>query len=237
MTITAYFIGFNIQETIAFTIRHYQKFCHRIVYFDNFSTDNSRDIAKELGAEVHLFGRAGVLDDQAYVDLKNSCWKGDDSDYVIVCDDDELVLCPPANTEATIFKTQGYGMFSEKMPQKEWTEILTGVPDSQYSKLAIFSPKKIKEIGYVYGCHGHQTKPHGTLFYSAITIPLLHYRTVGGVGRLIERYRMYNQKKRGEANIRWNLAGHYSQEEKDLRHWFDAELARSVTLDLPGFTF
>lgn len=237
MKITVYFIGYNIQDTIGFTIAHYAKFCQRIVYFDNFSTDRSRETAEELGAEVRLFGKTGVLDDQAYVDIKNHVWKTDNSDLVIICDDDEIVLCPPVDPVATIYKTQGYGMFSEKMPQKEWTEILTGVPDNQYSKLAIFSPKKVREIGYVYGCHGHQTRPHGTLFYGSQVIPLLHYRAVGGVGRLINRYRMYNEKKRGEANIRWNLAHHYTQEEKDLKQWFDAELAKSETLDLRGFTF
>lgn len=237
MKITVFFIGWNIQDTIALTIRHYAKFCQRIVYFDNFSTDLSREIAQELGAEVKLFGRAGVLDDQAYVDIKNHCWKMDDSDYVIVCDDDEIVLCPPANTGATIFKTQGYGMYSNAMPVNEWTEILTGTPDNQYSKLAIFNPKKVKEIGYVYGCHGHQTKPHGSLFYSSITVPLLHYNGVGGIERRLARHRLYNERKRGEANLRWNLAHHYKQEESEKRKWYAEQLERSTRLDLPGFTF
>lgn len=230
MKITCYFIGWNIQDSIHLTINHYKKFCQRIVYFDNFSTDLSREIAEQLGAEVKLFGKAGVLDDQAFVDIKNHCWKGDDSDYVIVCDDDEIVLCPPSNTGATIFKTQGYGMYSNTMPEKEWTEIMTGVPDDQYSKLAIFNPKKIKEIGYVYGCHGHQTKPHGSLFYGSQTIPILHYNGVGGIERRLARHRLYNQKELGEANKRWNLAHHYKQEEKEKRRWYAEQLAKSETL-------
>lgn len=234
MKITVYFIGFNIQDTIRLTVSHYSKFCQRIVYYDNHSTDLSRYIALQMGCDVRLFGRVGVLDDQAYIDIKNNVWKTDDSDLVIICDDDEIVLCPPVDHVATIFKTQGYGMFSNQMPEKEWTEVLTGVPDDQYSKLAIFNPRKIKEIGYVYGCHGHQTKPHGSLFYGSAIVPILHYRTVGGVERLISRYRMYNQKKRGEANIRWNLAHHYTQEEKELRRWFQGELKRSETLLFPG---
>lgn len=233
MTITAYFIGFQIAETIAFTIRHYSKFCQRIVYYDNFSTDRSREMAEELGAEVHLFGRAGVLDDQAYVDLKNSCWKGDDSDYVIVCDDDEILLHPPHGTGATIFKTQGYGMYSNEMPKENWTEIMTGVPDDQYSKFVIFNPKQVKEIGYVYGCHGHQTKPKGNLFWGP-TIPLLHYNRVGGVDRLIRRHRMYNERKRGEANLKWNLGHHYQQEEQEKRRYFAEQYAKCVTYSFPS---
>lgn len=237
MKITCYFIGWNIQETIAFTVRHYQKFCQRIVYYDNHSTDLSREIAQEMGCDVHTFGTPGVLDDQAYVDLKNHVWKLDDSDYVIICDDDEIVLCPPANTGATIFRTQGYGMYSSDMPQKEWTEILTGVPDDQYSKLAIFNPRKVKEIGYVYGCHGHQTRPHGNLFYGSHTIPLLHYNGVGGIERRLARHRLYNQKKRGEANVRFNLGHHYLQEETEKRKWYAEQLGKSELLHLPGFAF
>lgn len=235
MTITCFFIGWNIQDTIHLTISHYKQFCQRIVYYDNFSTDLSRDIAQELGAEVKLFGKAGVLDDHAYLDVKLHCWKTDNSDYVIVCDDDEIVLCPPADTGATIFRTQGYGMYSNDFPRETWTEILTGTPDDQYSKLAIFNPKKIKEIGYVYGCHGHQTKPQGQLFYGSQTIPILHYRAVGGAQRIIDRYRAYNQKRRGEANQKFNLAHHYNQEEKELRKWHQEQLEKAETLSFPGF--
>lgn len=229
MKITCHFIGWNIQETIGFTIRHYQKFCERVVYHDNHSTDLSRDIALQLGADVRLFGTPGVLDDQAYLDLKKTCWKLDDSDLVIICDDDEILLHPPKEP-GTIFRTQGYGMYSNNMPATDWLEIKTGVPDDQYSKIVVFNPKAIQDIGYVYGCHGHQTRPQGNLKWGQQIIPLLHYRAVGGTERLIQRHREYNKKKRGEANVRWDLGGHYHQEESEKRAYFDEQLRNSKTL-------
>lgn len=233
MRIICYFIGYNIQDTIHLTISHYAKFCQRIVYYDNFSTDNSRDIAERYGAVVRLFGKAGVLDDQAYVDLKNSCWKEINSDYVIVCDDDEILLHAPTSP-GTIFKTQGYGMYSNDVPRETWTEVKTGVTDDQYSKFVIFSPKQIKEIGYVYGCHGYQTRPKGNLIWGEEVIPLLHYNRIGGPERIIQRHRMYNEKKRGEANVRWNLGHHYLQEESEKRRYFAEQFAKCETLPFLG---
>jgi len=235
MTITCYFIGFNIQDTIAWTIRHYQKFCQRVVYFDNFSTDLSRDIALELGADVRLFGKAGVLDDQAYLDVKLNCWKTDTSDLVVVCDDDEILLYPPTHVGPTIYKTQGYGMYSNSFPKENWTEIMTGVKDDQYSKFVIFNPKAIKDIGYVFGCHGHQTKPKGNIVYGGDVLPLLHYNRVGGVERQIQRHRMYLQKEWGEANKKWDLAHHYKESETHKRKYFAEQLERCETLGFRGF--
>ncbi len=66
MKICTYFIGFNIADTIHLTIKHYQQFGD-VVYYDNFSDDNSRDIAQKMGATVIQFGTPGVLDDQEYI--------------------------------------------------------------------------------------------------------------------------------------------------------------------------
>ena len=234
MKITCFFIGFNIQDTIHLTISHYKQFCHRVVYFDNFSTDLSRDIAEQLGAEVRLFGKAGILDDQAYLDIKLHCWKTDDSDLVIVCDDDEILLHPPRASEATIYKTQGYGMYSNDFPKERWTEIMSGVKDDQYSKLCIFNPKAVTDIGYVFGCHGYQTKPKGKLFWGSEVLPLLHYNRVGGVDRQLQRHRMYNEKEWGEANKKYNLAHHYKESEQHKRKYFAEQLAKCETLSFPG---
>lgn len=229
MNATCFFLGYNIQETIHLTVKHYQQFCNRVVYHDNFSTDLSREIAEELGAEVKLFGRAGVLDDQAYLDVKKNCWKLDRSDLVYVVDDDEIVLPPIAHVNSTIYHCQGYEMYSNHMPVNNWLDLKKGVINDQYSKMACFNPREIEDIGYVYGCHGHQTRPKGKLVWGE-RIPLLHYRSVGGVDRLIKRHRMYNEKERGEANKRWNLANHYSESEAHKRKVFEDGLANSEIL-------
>jgi len=121
MNIDCFFIGFNESETIHLTIRHYKTFCRNVYYYDNFSTDDTRDIAELEGAIVRMFGIEEQLNDQEYIKLKNNCWKGSDADWVIVCDADEILWHenlidilqaakkPPIKT---LMVTQGYNMFS-----------------------------------------------------------------------------------------------------------------------------
>lgn len=239
MKVTAYFIGWNIPRTIALTIRHYQQYCKRIVYYDNHSDDHSRQIAEAFGCEVRLFGTPGVLSDADYMEVKNNCWRGDDSDYVIVCDDDEilydknllLILRDGLMNRATLFRTQGYSIFSEDVPRETWLQCVRGVKDDNYSKSIVFSPK-LKGINFVYGAH--VAKPEGDLtWYQGAPIPVLHYRAVGGVQRLIDRQSAY-VKRFSEINKRWGLGSHYSESEEKKRSWFESNLKNSVPLFSDG---
>ena len=158
MKVEVFIVAWNREDTIAMTVRHYQRFCQKVTLFDNFSDDKTREIAEAMGAHIKLFGQVGVLNDQAYLDVKNNCWKDSDADWVIVVDDDEILydvdilkeLQLATDSGATIIKPQGFGVFSNDMPQEDWTEIMTGVRDENYSKLCVFNPKQVKEIGYIF---------------------------------------------------------------------------------------
>jgi glycosyltransferase involved in cell wall biosynthesis len=221
MNIDCYFIGFNESETIHLTIRHYKAFCRNVFYYDNFSTDNTRDIAEREGAIVKLFGIEGQLNDQEYTKLKNNCWKGSDADWVIVCDADEI-LTFIYHDYCTIVRTQGYNMFSETVPGETWLEINTGIPDNNYSKLICFNPKAIKEIGYVYGCH--EAKPTGEVKFSTHTANLLHYKHVGGAERLVKRHALYASRL-SAINKKWALGSQYAEPPEKTRKYFYDNLA------------
>jgi glycosyltransferase involved in cell wall biosynthesis len=239
MLIEAYIIGWNREDTIALTINHYKQFCSHITIFDNFSDDKTRDIAYDLGCDVQLFGKKGSLDDGEYVEIKNNCWKKSDADYIIVCDDDEILYHPQiesvfeAAKEAgvTIFKTQGFSIHSEEMPKKSWTEFQNGVLDDNYSKSVIFSPA-LKEIGYIYGCH--ESRPQGRLVYSQEKLWLLHYRSMGGVERLIQRHKQYVERF-SPINLKWKLGIHYTESEDLKRKQWKESLEKSVPLSSVGF--
>lgn len=227
MKIEAFIIAFNEAETIHLTIKHYQKFCDRITIFDNFSTDRTRDIALQLGCDVRLFGIEGVLSDQEYLNVKNHCWKRSDADWVIVCDADEILVTDRnelATIDGTIIRTSGWNIFSEKVPRETWLEIQTGVPDSNYSKSIIFNPKKLIEIGYVYGCH--QAKPTGNVVYSQREIPLFHYKHIGGADRLVKRHALY-ESRRSEHNRKWKLGHQYGEPPEKTRDYFKEMLLQS----------
>lgn len=233
MNIEAYIITWNREDLIHLTINYYKQFCSKIVIFDNFSTDRTRDIARELGCDVRLFGVSGSLDDSEYLKVKNNAWKRSEADWVIVCDDDEILYDPDLMDKLyraradgiTIFKPQGYNMHSDLMPESSWLDIKTGLKNDNYSKWIIFSPK-IQEIGYVYGCH--EARPKGNLKFRE-DLKLLHYRDIGGVERLLKRHRQYVERF-STINKKWNLGHHYKQDEDEKRREWKDCLEKSETL-------
>lgn len=232
--VEAHIIAWNEAETIRFTIDHYLRFCERVIIYDNFSTDGTREISESLGAEVKTFGICGELNDKEYKRLKDNCWKGSDADYVIVCDADEILYHPQLDyllsigksSGKTIFKTQGFNIYSNYFPINDWLDIQTGIIDNSYSKLCIFSPR-LKEINYVYGCH--EANPKGDLVWGDTQLWLLHYRCVGGIERLIQRHNLYKPRL-SQINLKWKMGSHYLQEDRQKREDFAERLKRSEIL-------
>lgn len=241
MKIETYLITWNRADSIHLTVNYYKKL-GRVIVFDNFSTDGTREICEELGAEVRLFGKAGILDDQAYLNVKNECWKGSKADWVIIVDDDEIVyhsqlldvLTAAKAARATIFKTQGFNIQSDDFPRETWLEILTGEPNENYSKLCIFDPKQILEIRYNYGCHA--ARPIGNLQFDVHRLILLHYRNVGGIERLIKRHQEYASRL-SELNRRYNLGHHYQESEAEKRKQWKELSERCVHLSKAGLAY
>jgi hypothetical protein len=193
-----------------------------------------------MGCEVKLFGRQGVLDDKEYLKIKNHCWKGSEADWVIVCDADEILYFSlsvffPNRLEdgtATIFKTEGFNVFSNDLPKESWREITTGIHDNNYSKLCIFNPKSIKEINYVYGCH--EANPVGDVRYSEEILPLLHYKHVGGPERIADRHALY-ESRRSDFNKKWKLGHQYAEPREQTIRYFNECLKKSVPYSQAGF--
>lgn len=239
LKIETHIITWNREDSIHLTVKYYLQL-GRVIVHDNFSDDNTREICEDLGAEVRLFGRAGVLDDQAYKDLKNSCWKGSDADWVIIVDDDEIiyeealkyVLAEAKMNKHTIFKTQGVQIHSDNLPKESWLELKYGWKDNNYSKLVVFNPSALTNINYEYGCHTHcNGGPKGNLSYAPNKLFLLHCNFVGGVDRIIKRWAEYEpRRQRSTVNMRWNLGHRYAKKEPEIRaEWLESE-RKSETL-------
>lgn len=208
--ITLFFINWNDSFYLPFIKKHYGQFCQRIVMFDNHSTDNSRNIAIELGFEVRLFGMKGVLDDQHYLDVKNNCWKEErgNADYVIVCDADEFLVID--DLQGNIPVVHGYNMISDRLPVESIFEINTGTPSENYSKQIIFKPEAVQEINFVHGCH----KNHliGIRSLGNGHCRLIHYRQIGGLIRMLERHALYRPRL-SPFNKKHNMGIHYGKPE------------------------
>lgn len=254
MQIELYMLVWNEIAILPFVIKHYKQFCSKIVVYDNYSDDGSKELAESMGCTVIPFGTSGQLNDLHYLEVKNNCWKGSKADYVIVCDADEVLhvkfpesfasLFDPTVTRfydfwqlnkdkgVTIFKTQGWQIISDEMPKENITEITNGWPFNNYSKSICFDPKAIQEINFCPGAH--KIVPIGDVVYSDDTLYLLHYRQLGGVERLMNRYREY-MSRMSPVNRAKGYGSHYkrvltSQGRNEIRRMWNEEMRKSKNL-------
>lgn len=195
--------------------------------YDNHSTDNSVELAKQLGFEVVQFGTPGILSDGDYLVVKNNCWKGCTTDWVIVCDADEFVMDinVPRKLEnlknfgRTIITCMAYDVYSEYLHDSDYvTDIPAyGLRNEKYDKPLIFNPQQITEINYVPGCHS--ANPTGNVNKGNMKLNMYHFRYIGGPQRLIDRHALYRQRLSAE-NIRklWGTQYLVSDEER-TRQW------------------
>jgi glycosyltransferase involved in cell wall biosynthesis len=239
MKIEAYILTWNESDIITLVIKHYQKFCDNVIIMDNYSTDNTCQIAESMGCEVRKFGTQ-FFDDAENMKCKNNCWKGSDADWVIVCDADEVLLLNPQVPRAisleelgndykqpTIFQTYGWQIMSEEMPKDDLLEITNGYHFANYSKSIAFSPKHIQEINYNPGAH--KCNPIGNVVWSDETLYLLHYKHIGGVQRTIKRYSEY-KKRLSRNNIKNGWGIHYNRTIPSLKEEWNERLAKSKPL-------
>lgn len=246
MKIEAYLLTWNESDIIELVIKHYQKFCDKVIILDNFSTDSTRDIAERMGCEVRTFGTL-FFDDAENMKVKNECWKGSEADWVIVADCDEVlwntmddgnygtiselpdfaILRAKHTSGATIFKTQGWQIMSDAMPISDLLEITNGYEFNNYSKNIIFNPKEVQEINYNPGAH--RCNPVGNVVWSEETLYVLHYKHIGGVQRTIKRYAEY-KKRMSKNNIKKGWGIHYQQTPARLREEWTERIAKSKPL-------
>lgn len=229
-SVEVHIIAFNEAELIPFTLRHYATFCDRMIVHDGGSTDGTREIARQLGADVRDFITDGV-NDKLFKELKQSCWRGTDADWVIPADCDELLFAPQgwfatlasyeANGEAVI-KPRGFEMFSDTMPTpgRQITEqIRDGAEDSKwYAKPILIRPKLIRELIYSAGCHTCWATTTDGRKISDPKLPsdppcyLLHYHQIGGLERITRRYA--GQQSRHSETNRKNKWGNFDSPAK-----------------------
>lgn len=190
MNIILYTFLYNEQYILPYFLKHYSQYVNKIVVYNNESTDNSIQILndwKECEIEIREYNSNNQYDEQSLLNLKNNCWKGDDSDYVIVCDMDELLYHPDLmgfikkQEMIDYYTPTGYHMLSDEIPTDYTKQIYDivkdGVPDHQYNKNVLFKRKNIIETNYSPGAHASSFKGSTNLINASPTeLKLLHYK-------------------------------------------------------------
>jgi hypothetical protein len=189
MKIAIYALCYNEEIMLPFFMEHYSTIADRIVIYDNQSTDNSVEIAYDMGAtEVRIFDTSDQIRDDITLVLRNNHWhelKDCGYDWIFVVDIDEFIyhmdlmnyLEQAKNDNYSIIVPQGYQMIGDenlsavKYPPQH---IQLGCKSYEYSKPVIFNPDKIVHTNFTPGAH--YCKPTGEIsIKSTNDIGLLHY--------------------------------------------------------------
>jgi hypothetical protein len=192
MKIEAFVICKNEELIMPHLLNYYSQFCQKITFYDNESTDNTLNIINNFDkcqTKIITYSTNGEIRDDIYVEIKNSCWKQSDCDFVIIIDSDEFLYHDNlveflSNNIFDVYYPTGYNMISNYFPE-DYSKLLTdqvtlGEYCKNYSKSVIFNPKTIKEINY--GIGAHESNPIGysnISIYNGDDLKLLHYKNLG----------------------------------------------------------
>lgn len=236
MKIEAHILAADEEEILPYTFRHCTSFCHKVVLHDLGSQDSSMDIAAAYGVEIRQWDSGGKVDDRVNLKVKNECWLGTDSDWVIVADADEFIYFPHgieqtltsySQQKIPIVKTRGWEMTSPTMPTTNgqiYEEIKYGARDDKwYGKPVLFTPKLVKSVNFAPGAHQVSAVLHDgstisnpTEFSQPETF-LCHFHQIGSVERVAAKYDR-TRSRMCENNVRMNWG---NVQETGLKHATD----------------
>ena len=220
-------------------INHYKKqlpSCN-ITVCDNHSTDDSVQIAQSFGCDVIYFDTNNEVNDLSLRELKNNCWKGNSSDWVIIIDMDEW-LCVTENqldyeksVDTSILSITGIEMIGESkyvdLHDINLHEINRGFYDRNCDKSLCFRPTLITEINY--GCGAHSCSPIGNIKYSEKKYLNKHMNHLGKeyyVNKCcVLRY------NRNSNNVKNGFGCHYTNNEEIVSKKYTSSLNRSEIIN------
>jgi glycosyltransferase involved in cell wall biosynthesis len=222
--ITVYTIAYNEEMILPYFIKWYrERFPNcRIVIHDNESTDDTVKIALENNCEVITYCTNNKLSDITYLKIKNNCWKEAITDWVIVCDADEMIniteeaLKKEELDKVTYIKTKGWNMVNMVENVVGYNYEFGRVSAPQYSKNVLFNKQYIKEVNYNAGCHTNNfvgvVKPSKNIY------DLCHYR-FPGEAYTIQRYQEF-VKRLSEENIKRKEGDHYHSNKQQIKEQY-----------------
>ena len=212
-------MAYNEEIKMQFMIDHYKKrfpSCHFVIY-DNYSTDNTHSIAEKNGCEIRMYDSNNQIDDIQLRDLKNTCWKDAKTDWVLVCDVDELLditeqdLIKEESLGSTIIKAEGWHMINLE-DNYDLSSIKYGIRHLRYDKSYMFNKKLINEINY--NCGAHVSEPIGNIKLSDNIYKLYHYHIIN-TDFLINRYK-YTAKRLSEINRKHGMGSYHLASEEEI---------------------
>lgn len=189
--------------------------CH-VVLYDNQSIDNTAAIAQKNHCEIREYHTNGEVNDELLRNHKNNCWKTAKTNWVLVCDPDELLditVDDLAREDAlgnTIIRSEAYNMINHQ-DNFDTSSITYGVRATMYDKYYLFNKSVIKEINYMHGAH--VCHPAGNIKLSQQIYKAYHYKYIN-LPALIERCKMTAKRHSAINNQhKWGIQNMQSDEQ------------------------
>lgn len=229
--VTIYTLTYNEELLIQFMIDHYRErfpYC-KIVFYDNVSTDATVKIAIANDCEVIPYDTHGKIEDCRYMEIKNNCWKNAKTDWVLVCDLDELLdineteLKKEEDLGTSMVRSDFYDMINME-DTLDIAGMKYGVKSPLPGKCMLFNKKCIREIHY--GPGAHICDPIGTLCYSNKTYKAYHYASINE-DVTIEKFRVYRGRLSPE-NVKNGWGVQYSMTPDEIRQEYREERAKAI---------
>ena len=234
--VTIYTITYNEEVIIESFINHYRKNfpnCE-ININDNYSTDLTVEIAKKYGCNVVLYNTNNELSDETYLQIKNNVWKTSKTDWVIICDCDELIeinesqLISEEKELTNIIKPIGYSL----MNNNEIVDIKNmkyGFRDLGFDKCILFNKKFIKEINYSVGAHScHPVGYNNGVKFNNNTYRLLHYKYLSP-SYTVNRHKMFGERL-SEINKKRGWGIHYGFSSESIIEYYNEQKNKLIKL-------
>lgn len=178
---------------LEFFFRHYQPWVERFVFFDDGSTDGSREyLRSKPNVEVRPFRYA---DPDSFESSRkvvfHHCWKESQglADWVIVLDVDEFLYHPSLDEYLrhcehqgiTCIPALGFEMITNTFPgsgESLARSRTRGVPSPWYCKLGMFNPDAMESVAFSGGSHSARMTGRVVL-PKRDELLLLHYKKLG----------------------------------------------------------
>lgn len=234
MDINVFLLCFNESVLLPHTIKHYKKYLPscKITIYDNESTDNSVEIAKELGCTVVQWNSKNISDENIRINLRNSIWKNCSSGWIIMADMDEYVcvtednLLEEKNSGTSILSIKGHEMIGESttldLSDINLEEIKRYVHNTRLSKRLCFLREAITDMNF--GPGSHTCNPKGRVKYSSKIYTNKHMNYLGlnyYINKITGRYeRSHKMRERG-----WST--HYTGEVAEIEKRYKDQLKTS----------
>jgi hypothetical protein len=227
MEINIFLLCFNESALLPHTINHYKKYLPscKITIYDNESTDNSVDIAKNLGCSIVSWNSNNIIDDELYIELKNSVWKKCNSGWIIMADMDEFLcvteveLMKEKELGTTILQIDGRDMIGESetldLTDIDLQKINKYIKNNYESKNLCFLREEIVDMNYSLGAHS--CNPTGNIVYSS-NVYINKHMNVLGLNYLIDKH--IKRYKRSEKMRLKNLCIHYTKDIDKIKEMY-----------------